>query len=356
MSADDDKALVSKFERLYYDPNEPTSYTSQIAKKPGGREYLSKQLAHTLHKPRKHRFKRRKILVSNSWTIFSADLADLKNLAVNNGGYRYILVVIDIFSRMAFVRALKEKTASVMIVALRDIFLNDCPKTPNFLWTDRGSEFVGREVKKMLKSEFNMEQYSTSQSPKAAMAERLIRTLKERIFRYLTANVTEKYVDVLPKIASAYNNSPHSSLGGLTPVQASQEQYAGDVYHLQYPIEQEKPKHVLNVGDVVRLEREIEAFEKSHYVNWSDMFFTVATVHNTSPLMYSIKDPEGKTLPGRFYFEQLQKLPGKPEIYRIDRVLRRKGNRILVKWMNHPSRFNSWESVKSLYKAPAKKK
>ena len=346
--------------RLYYDARLPTSYNSALGKIYGkaGKSYLSKQLPHQLHLPVRKTFRRRKTLVSRPWQVFHTDLADLSHLKSTNKNYRYILVVIDAFSRMAFIRLLKRKTGAIVSSALRDIFLTDCKSyNGSLLQSDLGKEFYNQHVLNMLEK-LGVELYSTSQTKtKAYLAERFIRTLKNKIYRYLTGNFTKTYVDVLPDIVQSYNDTPHSSLASLTPKQASLEKNAGIVYHTVYPLQKTGiSKPLLKVGDVVRLVQKQHVFEKGHLINWTDMHFFVAKVHDTIPVTYSVKGIDGKLLPGTFYSHQMQKLSSEPDLFRIEKVLRRKKGKIFVKWAGWPAKYNSWVPKSHIENSYKKKK
>lgn len=344
------KNAAAELNRKFYDVNEPTAYTARLARSKDGRTFLDRQLAYSLHRPVRKIFPRRRTIVALPYRIFQADLADLSLLKASNRGYKFILTVIDAFSRLAFAEPLKNKTGGHVSIALKKIF-SKCEKIPGFLHTDRGSEFYNEKVLGLLKS-LGVELYSTDQlKTKASIVERFNKTIKTRLYMYMTANFTKNYVGKLESLVESYNNAPHRSLGGLTPRQASGGEFRGAAYHALYPkITKKAPKPKLSIGDIVRIAREQKAFEKGYWVNWTDAYYSVVCVENTVPVTYKIVDIENKPVMGTFYEQQLQRLPEIPDIHRVERVIRSAGKKLLVKWLGYSSAHNSWIAKKALYK------
>jgi len=163
--------------------------------------------AQELHKPIRHKFKRRRVFVFNIDDIWSADLKDMQSLAKENDGYKYLLNVIDLFSKTAYSIPLKSKSSEV-IDAFERLFTNRRPKK---LWTDQGSEFISNSFRKFL-SDNNIELYHVFNEGKAVVVERFNRTLGEMIQKHLTASNTSRYIDVLQKLMEEYNERYHSSI------------------------------------------------------------------------------------------------------------------------------------------------
>ena len=108
-----------------------------------------------------------------------ADLADMQLISKCNKGIRYLSCAIDLFSKYAFVLPLKDKKGTTIANAFQSILDNSNRKT-NKIWTDQGSEFFNTHFKKWLKDN-NIEMYSTHNEGKSVLAERFIRTLKNKI-------------------------------------------------------------------------------------------------------------------------------------------------------------------------------
>jgi len=352
-------SMGRRFRNLKIAPN--TAYSrGLLGKTKRGRKYLANELSFSLHRPVRRRFKRRRTLVALPFRLFQMDLCDMQSLSKQNGGVRYVLVFIDCFTRFVWCVPLKNKGGATVAAALEQLLDEQLPELQDgtLLWADRGLEFLNMHVRAVLE-EHGVELYHTAKHSlvKAAQAERVIRTLKSKIFMFLTANFTKTYVDKLQDLVHAYNNSPHSSLHGFTPSEAADPRNTGLVYHLLYPpptaAKQKNSK--LQVGNVVRLARPRGLMEKGFWANWSDRHYIVGEVLVTLPYTYRIKDDEeGKFLPGTYYEQQLQKLPKVPDFHRIERVIRRKGKKMFVEFMGWPDKYNQW--VDSVYKARRRRK
>ena len=139
----------------------------------------SKQLAEEFHKPIIRKFKKRTVYSGSKDNIWGADLADMQLISKFNKGFRFLLCVIDIFSKYAWVVPLKDKKGVSIVDAFQKI-LDDSNRKPNKIWVDKGSEFYNSSVKKWLKDN-DIEMYSIHNEGKSVVAERFIRTLKTKI-------------------------------------------------------------------------------------------------------------------------------------------------------------------------------
>ena len=140
--------------------------------------------------------------------IWGADLADMQLISKHNKGTRYLLCVIDLFSKYVWVVPLKGKKG-VSIVNAFKIFLDSSERKPNKIWVDQGSEFYKNHFGKWLKDN---DMYSTYNEGKSVAAERFIRTLKNKIYKHMTAISKNVYVDVLNDIVDEYNNTHHRTI------------------------------------------------------------------------------------------------------------------------------------------------
>ena len=146
-------------------------------------------------------------------------------LSNENEGYRFLLLVIDTFSKYGWIIPLKDKKGETVADALKDIFKK---RKPGKLWTDKGREFYNKDVKDLV------ELYSTENEEKSSIAERWIRTMKEKMWKYFTDNNTYNYIDVLPDLVEDYNNTVHSSIK-LSPIEASKKKNELTVWRNLYP-------------------------------------------------------------------------------------------------------------------------
>ena len=176
--------------------------------------FLKCQEAYTLHRVTNKRFLRRRVLAPKPGVIANCDLADLTSLARYNEGYKYILVFVDVFSRFAQCIPLKRKDSNSVHDALNKILNSNYFNKLKRLNTDEGKEFYNQKVNKLLTSKGNILYSVSSREIKAAIAERFIRTLKGKLFRYMTYQNTKKYIHILHDIVNSYNHTQHCGLGG----------------------------------------------------------------------------------------------------------------------------------------------
>ena len=286
------------------------------------------------------KFRKRKVVVTGIDKIWAADLVDMQAFSKDNNGVRYLLTVIDVFSKYGWMLPLKTKTGVEVASALKEIFKE---RKPGLLWTDKGLEFFNRHVKSLV------ELYTTENEEKSSVAERWNRTMKERMFKYFTANNTRRYIDIVDRLVENYNNTKHSSIK-MTPVQASEKQNENKVYMTLYPDEVDRGniKHKFKVGDKVRITKKKSIFEKGYTPRWTEEIFTVSELRYTDPPTYKITDMNGEEIKGSFYEPELQKT--EQEVFRIEKIIRRKGDKSLVKWFGYPTEFNSWVENKDLEK------
>ena len=141
-----------------------------------------------------------------------------------NNGVKYLLTVIDIYSKYGWILPLKSKTGLEVANALSKIFGE---RKPDKLWVDKGKEFYNSHVKKLVSL------YSTENEEKSSVVERWNRTMKEKMFKYFSANSTRKYIDILDKLVDQYNNTTHSSIG-MTPKEASEKRNEAKVWRNLY--------------------------------------------------------------------------------------------------------------------------
>ena len=160
------------------------------------------QLANELHKPIIRKFKKRKVYSSFRDNIWGMDWADMKSLRKYNKGIKYLLCAIDIFNKYVWVIPLKEKKWGSLINAFQKIISQE--RKPNKNWVDQGSEFYNSPFKTFLKTN-NIEIYSTYNEGKSLVAERFIRTLKNKIFKHMTAISKNVCFDMLNHIVNIYN-------------------------------------------------------------------------------------------------------------------------------------------------------
>ena len=310
---------------------------------------LRGEQAYTLHRPVVRRFARRKVRVGGPFDQWQADLVDCSAYKSDNAGVRFLLCIIDVFSKMAWVRALKTKTGREVAGAFEGVLRDEAPKAPLRLQTDKGSEFRAREFKDVARR-WGIDLFSTeNEDIKACIVERFQRTLQTMIHRYFTAERTRSFVDVLPAMLKTYNTTRHGATG-MAPADV-RPHHTEDIYNRLYRnFAEDRPapeEAGLRVGDSVRISKARVTFEKGYLPSWSREIFTVTAVLRTTPRTYRLADDSGEAIRGAFYGKELQRVD-RPDYWDVEAVLdtrRRKGGKreYLVKWAGYPASFNSWE-------------
>ena len=169
-----------------------------------------------------------------------------------NKGYRYLLMVIDVFSKYGWIVPLKDKKGESVAEAFKTIFKEG--RKPQYLWVDKGKEFYNKHAKDLLEKN-GIHMYSTENEEKSSVVERWNRTIKSKMWKQFTVQGNAMYLDMLPKLVKQYNNTKHSSLK-MTPVEASNKKNEGTVYFNLYgDMETSKQKPKFKIGDKVRISK-----------------------------------------------------------------------------------------------------
>jgi transposase InsO family protein len=323
--------------------------------------------AYTVHRPISTRkFPRNKTRAYTLDEQWQADLCDVTRLASKNKGVKFLLTVVDVFSRYAWVRPVKSKQGAIIADALRDIFETG-GRTPTLLQTDQGKEFLNKDVRALLE-EYDAELFFThSPDIKAALVERFNRTFKNRLYRYMTKSGTETYLPVLQDLVNSYNETVHSSIG-RTPASVTAENVK-EVFQFQYAdqlkdsVSKRRRDHPpqFKVGDTVRISKNKAAFDKGYLPNWSEEVFRVDRIVFRRPVIYRLRDLNGEEIKGIFYGPELQRVTGyDEEVLKAD-VVRHKTNKktgekeVLIHYRGHPKDSLKWISEKDLEEVEEKK-
>ena len=334
---------------IYFNPENPGAYGGVnalyrqvvgVLSKKQVKDWLSGQDTYTLHKPIRRKFNRQRVLVGRVDQQWQADLVDLQSISKNNDGYKYLLTCIDVLSKYAWVVPLKNKTGISIIEAFESIFTD---RKPTKLQTDKGTEFLNNPFQKYL-DDLNVRHFTTENDDiKACIVERFNRTLKTRMWRYFTKNSTYRYLDVLPKLTKAYNNSYHRKI----KTKPSDVKKTTRKLLRNFHARPHKRRIRFKIGDHVRISKTVRTFKKGYVANWSEETFEITKIDQTNPLVYTIKDYNDEELKGRFYGWELQKV-AKKDVFRIENVIKCTKGQCLVKWLGYPPSFNSWVSKKDI--------
>ena len=249
-------------------------------------------LADELHKPIIRKFNKRKVYSQFKDNIWGVDLADIQSLSRKNKGIKYLLCVIDLYSKYAFVIPLKDKKG-ISIVNAFDKMIKQSNRKPNKLWVDQGGEFYNNVFEKWL-SDNDINMYSMYNEGKSVVAERFIRTLKNKLNKHMMTTGKNVYYDVLDDVVDNYNNTQHSPIK-MKPIDV------GDNNKRVYIDEDNEKNSRFKVGDRVRISKLKNIFAKGYTPNWSSEIFIVNKINDTLPYTYNLKDLNDEEIIRRNY-------------------------------------------------------
>ena len=204
-------------------------------------------------------------------------------------------------------------------------------RKPSKIWVDKGSEFYNSSFKKWLQH-YDIEMYSTHNEGKLVVAERFIKTLKNKIYKYMTSISKNVYADKLDDIVNEYKNKYRRTIK-MKPIDVKDNTYI----NIDKEINDKDPK--FKVDDHVRISKYKNVFAKGYTPNWTEEVFIIKEIKNTVPWTYVINDLNGEEIIGTFYEKELKKTS--QDEFRIGKVIKRKGDKLYVKWKGYDSSFNS---------------
>lgn len=273
----------------------------------------AEKISKELHKPITKVFKRRSILANHKDEIWAADLCVMDTI---DKGFKYILTVIDVYTRFCFAQPLTKKTGEVVKTAFEQIF-DEWERIPKFLFTDKGTEFYNSTMKTLL-SKHKIQLYSTQSELKASICERMVKTLKHKMERVVTAkNILQEPIswsEILIDIVYDYNYKDKHGFLKTTPALASEDFFQDALKILWYPVftnstvtKNHLKQTKFHVGDFVRLYKYKTHFEKGFKANFTNEIFRIQKILPTFPFTYIIEDSKGESIIGGVYEQELAK-------------------------------------------------
>ncbi|XP_033725180.1 uncharacterized protein LOC117315144 [Pecten maximus] len=350
---------------VYYDLNNGGAFLSptkvhQVLKSRGFtspglykiRRYIQSLDDYSLQKPVKRSFKRARVEVSGPYEEFQADLADVSNLSKQNDGIRFLLVVIDVFSRFLWVEPTKTKTTKDVLNAFRKII--DRGGKPKRLYTDAGKEFTGNLMRQYCKDN-DIKYFTSRNEQKASVVERVIRTIKTMMYRYFTKYRSYAYVDKLQDFVKSYNATPHRSLNGTAPKDVNKTNEA-DLFAYMYLRKKrsphsktvKKPKFRFKIGSLVRISHLKQPFTRAYQQQWSSEIFKVDKRFLRQGIpQYQLIDFLNEQITGTFYQSELQRVDkDENALWYIEDKLKKRKKRGQIEWLvkfeGWPSKYNQW--------------
>jgi Domain of unknown function (DUF5679)/Integrase core domain len=296
-----------ELKKIYYDPKTGYSGQNDLQRKSGKSskevaEFMHKQENYTLHKPVINNFERMRVYTHYPDQQWQSDLAFMAKFSDENNGNKYILTVIDCFSKYAWGYPLKNKKPEGIIECFKKIFKD---RKPEKLQVDEGREFMGK-FNEFCKENDIIKFSTQNRKIKCGMAERFNRTIEGLLGKVMTKNKNNNWTSILKSCLENYNNSFHNSVK-MTPIEASKKENIEIVHANLYPENKEininKPKY--KIGDKVRVKIEKKVFDKAYEQTFSDEVCTIDKILKTIPITYQVKDSENHIIKGKYYEEEL---------------------------------------------------
>lgn len=348
--------MEGTLEKIYYDAGNPgglggvsrlitavkadEGITPKIAEV---KTWLEKQDVYTLHAPAAIHFQRNRVYVSGIDKQFQADLVEMGEYSKENDGVRYLLTCIDVFSKYLWVRPLHNKTGASVTAAFKDILSDG--RIPRKLQTDSGGEFFNKSFQQLMK-DYGIEHFATSNETHASIVERVNRSLKNKMWRYLTSVNSRRYIPVLQQLVNAYNGSYHRSIK-MCPAMVNKDNEHEVFNNLYKTKARDIIKFKYKVNDTVRISKNRGVFRKGYKQTFTDEFFKIIECVHRSPPVYKLQDTEGEPIQGTFYEKELQRvIVDKNKVFKIEKIIKKKKRAgipmVFVKWLGWNEKFNSW--------------
>ena len=348
--------------KLYQDPQFPASFagkhrfynavksTHADTKFKSIENELKKVDSYTLHKPVVKPQKYRRIYTKGIKYLFQIDLVDMTKFEKKNNGYRWIITIIDTFSKKAWAFKMKRKAAKSIMAVMVPFLRENKPQKIEF---DQGTEFYNGSFLNLL-NKHKIKYFSVYSDRKCAIVERFNRTLKTRMYRSFTARGSHKWIDVLQDLVNGYNNTKHSSTKfAPNDVNDNNEHI---VRKNLYPKIKKELKHIIEhfkEGQTVRISTKKSIFQKGYDQTYSYEVFTINEVKDTYPVTYGLQDYKGNLIDGSFYTNELQAVDVTDNIWPIEKILntRIQGGKTeyFVKFQGYPEEANTWIPQEDLF-------
>ena len=195
------------------------------------------------------------------------DIIDMSKFYNTNSYYTYVMLFIDVFSRKLWAYALKDRTIESIIRVLEKLIDSIKPNNIGIIVSDNESSFISNKIQQLLKNN-NIKHITAEVGDHKVLGiiDRVCRTIKVNIYKYMKENNTTKWLDKLPQIIDAYNNIPHKSILNLTPNEATEEKNQHKLFELNINKSESnnKYKNEIKVGDTVRIRNKKKQFERAY--------------------------------------------------------------------------------------------
>lgn len=352
--------VIPRIQRQYINPKHSTAFSSPGAihdfykrnfhrNIPVSRitDALTEIDSYTLHKSYQKPRHRNPFFVYALRDQIQMDLIDVSQLAQYNDNVKFLLAVIDVFSKKAWIEPMEDKSANTSLRVIKQVVDNIMPP-PKAVLFDHGMEFLNAKVGKYLE-EKQIKIITPNSETKAAVCERFNRSIQDLIYKYMTENETFRYVDVLESLLGAYNNRGHRTLKYLTPNKAEKAENHNQVLnalneHYTKSVLREEPVKY-KIGQTVRVKTLPGRFDRGYQERFTREHFKIIKINTRQPIpMYVLQSlNNNEIIQGGFYFSELS--PIKSTSFKMTVLKSRKYKGRLqhfVKWRDFDDTHNQW--------------
>jgi Integrase core domain len=303
---------------------------------------IHKKVVEELYKPIRINFERRRYELKGLNDLIEIDIADMQLLSDHNEGFKYILVASNPFSKRIFTVPMKNKNSKTVVEATKQILARSRTKYKN-LHTDRGSEFTNKLFQKEIVRTHGINHYYSYGVKKCAFVERAIKTLKIKLYQKMGLKGKEEWISELKPLTDVINKTKHSryKFAPNEVTKKNEKEILKKFYSKPRPYAMSRHK----VGDKVRISEPALTFRRSFYPSWSPQVYAIAKINYKKPVTYQLINYKGEKLKRSFYGEEIMKTDH-PEYYLIEKIVRKKGKRLLVRWWGFDENDDTWINEK----------
>ena len=359
--------LATRLQRNYVNPSLPGSFSGfesfyrsllergvvTVEEKRAIKEWMKGNSTYTKHRPARRKFETNRVIVNgidDTWQLDLVDMTPYNN--THNRPFNYILLCIDVFCKYLWGKKLRGRSALETRNAFDEIIRNANGRKPKQVQMDEGTEFGGPFLNYCDDEDIRV--FNVSSDKKASVVERVIRTIKDKMWRAFTDRNKEKYIDILDQLILSYNNTRHRSIKrkpidvNVNNVEEVWNTLYGNIYTDR---RKSKIKFKFNVGELVRYRvwKDMR-FDKGYTQNWSQETYRVVDRLPRVPPVYRIQEENGDEMDSFYYEQELLSINREPEpLYLVERKIRRDGRgNVFVQWVGFPDHYNSWIPLANL--------
>jgi len=341
---------------LYFEPNSPVVFSSPqtiwryIRDQTANphrltlteiKRWVAQHDVQTLFSFKRTRFIRRKVIVPGPDHMYDGDVMDMRKFSRNNRGMKYLMVYIDVFSRMLYLDAMADKSGPLM-ADKTEAFLTALPKIPKIIRTDAGKEYVNGRYKELM-DRFGIYHQLASHPHKSNYAERAILYVKRKLYKLMHQENGTSWVDHMRAVQEGHNAKRNAAIG-MAPSEvgpANQARVWNRLY-MPKPSRRRAPPRYKR-GDFVRILKPKETFLRGYKQRMTDEIFLVGQRIASTPYTYVLVDLLGKRIKGVFYEAETTLIPGfDPARPEVSKVIRRRRGMRLVQYRGFPERHKVW--------------